>query len=475
MTGTNDTPEGPQPPQPPQTPNPVLQIRQNSLGWKERVRRTHKNIMHCELIKKMGIVATIKENFKIRERNEKRREKDIVFLLDPRNNRAASPQESEHSISSTDWEGLKTSKTLFEKVKEWLSAEKLVEIEKHHGEKGNDTTTANTTTKTKQTSINIKAPTFEEKDRVIGMREPPVFPEVLLQYANYHHKQAVPLPIFLNDNLRLLNHETTPPLKKAPTTDGGKDWVLDLELFCLRNKIPFRGKDLLTLDYCQWLEAIDNWVSFEEKRDPDGMEGKYTTFALRHCGFFEAQPDKVKLYALWKETELELRTKCFEESLKFDASDYEQCMRIIRVEYKWGEQRRVEDEERESKRRRIGDLPREPRAGTSGGSSSRFPAGNREEKRPSASPCCLACGARGHRANQHGSRDGPPVWAKLENGLLSHPRTGKGICVRYNIGGTRRFEKGCDKCPLEHICSFCGDPTHYAFLWKCRPKPAKRD
>ena len=119
--------------------------------------------------------------------------------------------------------------------------------------------------------------------------------------------------------------------------------------------------------------------------------------------------------------------KRFEDSLKFNPSNYKNCMRIIRVEYKWQEQHRVEDEECDSKRRRVGDLPRESRSAT--GSSSQFPAGNWEERKPSAPPCCLACAARGHRANQHGARDGPPVWAKLESGLLFHLKSGKGVCV----------------------------------------------
>jgi len=245
----------------PPIPDPALQVRQNSLGWKERIRRTHKNIMQCKLIKKMGVIATIKENFKIRERNKKCQEADIAFLSDPRNNRPASTQESEHLISSTDWEGLKTSKTLFEKVKDWLSTEKLVEIERIHSEHGRDSGSSGTKERSKQLSITVKAPVFEEKERIISMREPPVFPNVLLQYADYHSKQAVPLPIFLTDNLHLLNREASPPLKKVPTTDGSKDWVLNLESFCSKNKIPFKGKDLLSLDYCQWLEAIDNWVS----------------------------------------------------------------------------------------------------------------------------------------------------------------------------------------------------------------------
>ncbi|KAK1219719.1 hypothetical protein PQX77_017525 [Marasmius sp. AFHP31] len=118
-----------------------MQVRQNSLGWPNRSRRTHKDPWQVTNMKKRGLVATLKANFKIREKNEQRREKDGEFMANPRGNRPGSPQESEFTVESKDWDLLKASKTLWDQVKQWLSPEKMVEIEKAHTSSSNSTST----------------------------------------------------------------------------------------------------------------------------------------------------------------------------------------------------------------------------------------------------------------------------------------------------------------------------------------------
>ncbi|KAK1215168.1 hypothetical protein PQX77_022239 [Marasmius sp. AFHP31] len=279
-----------------------------------------------------------------------------------------------------------------------------------------DTEPSNNREKPKKSSVSTKAQPFVAKKRRIGVREQPVFPDILLQYANWNEKQAPPLPIFLNKNLQKLNHQTAPALQKAPTTSGSKEWMLDLDDFCTKEKIPYKDKpkedrEVLKLTYNKWQGAMENWQAFEEKRDLDGIKGEYATFALEHFGYFEAQKDKVELYECWKEMKWELRVQRFENCTEFDVNNYETRMGLIRMEYRLEKKRqeeerkkKQEEEEREAKRRRLNESSR-------ASSSGRFRAGNQDEKKSSALPCRLACGARGHCANQHGTRDGQTLWA----------------------------------------------------------------
>ncbi|KAL0569564.1 hypothetical protein V5O48_012395 [Marasmius crinis-equi] len=88
-----------------------------------------------------------------------------------------------------------------------------------------------------------------------------------------------------------------------------------MAVFCKRHGI---SQDDTTLKYTDTIEALENWVSFEEERDPEGIEGDYVTFALQHCGFVDAQPDKVKLHYQWKAEERNMQ-KRFEDLVEFDA------------------------------------------------------------------------------------------------------------------------------------------------------------
>ena len=83
-------------------------------------------------MRKRGLVAIIKQNFDIRGRNEKHRQKDGEYVADPQNNRPGSPQDSEYSVKGTDWDLIKPSKMLFNKVIDWLFPERLAEMEKVH-------------------------------------------------------------------------------------------------------------------------------------------------------------------------------------------------------------------------------------------------------------------------------------------------------------------------------------------------------
>ncbi|KAL0058936.1 hypothetical protein AAF712_014339 [Marasmius tenuissimus] len=110
-----------------------LQVRQNSLNWRGGQGRTHQDIWSVDSVKRKGILGILKANLNIRSRNEGRREKDKTFRTNPTAGaRPGSPQESEFTVTSKDWDMLKSSKTLFEKVKDWLTPERRVECEKAH-------------------------------------------------------------------------------------------------------------------------------------------------------------------------------------------------------------------------------------------------------------------------------------------------------------------------------------------------------
>ncbi|KAL0057046.1 hypothetical protein AAF712_016333 [Marasmius tenuissimus] len=442
-----------------------LPVRQNSLNWRGRERRTHKNRWNLENIKRKGLMGILKANFDIRGRNERCREKDEEFVANPtaQDARPGSPQESELTVETKDWDLLKSSKTLLEKVKDWLTPERLAECEKA------DTSTSRrpstppddneAPSSKKKSKLSVKARPFCVVKKRPGRKIPIAFPDVLFQYANYYHESAMPLALFTNNNLKKLIRDPAPKCEKQPMPDGTKEWMLNLEFFCTKHKILMGDA---TLDnYMDWVEAIDNWAAFKEKRDPEGVEGAYTQFAENHLEFFDVQEDKVELYYLWKKLELELRRRRFEEFAEFDEDEYDQEMKFLQHEKKAD----VKQKEREAKRRRV----------TESRGTSWFQGGNREEKKSSGLLCCLICGARGHKAAGHGSNNGPPRWVKVENGSIFHPKSGKGVCIHFNIFGVKKGERSCRDCNLEHVCSFCGESSHHAFKWQCTSKPPKRN
>ncbi|KAL0572722.1 hypothetical protein V5O48_009247 [Marasmius crinis-equi] len=446
-----------------------LLVRQNSLNWTGRSRRTHTDAWRTKRFREKELAEQLEENFKIRQRNKNRRKQDDLHVEHTGENdrpRPGSPQASEWSISDENWEILKDTPDTYEAVKQWLTAQKRHEIEKAHRDRTAPPAPSappaplNTVEKAKDNKISLKAKRFVEKPHRLGMKTPPVFHPSLLQWANYHDKTPAPLAMFLTDNLKKLNNDSSRELKKHSLSDGTSPRILDMAAFCKRHGI---SQDDTTLEYTETIEALENWVTFEEERDPDGAEGDYAMFALQHAGFFDAQRDKVKLHYLWKEQERELRKRRFEEQVAFDATYYDNRWSFCLLEHKQDGKRNRDDEERrkagerDPKKRRM-EEPVKKRGEDDPDS------GDSANQHGGQAPYCLGCARRGHKSVEHDAEDGEVLWAKLENGRLLHPTSGTAICTKFNIHG----QESCrPNCRFEHVCSFCGDSSHYALSWQC--------
>ncbi|KAL0067204.1 hypothetical protein AAF712_005774 [Marasmius tenuissimus] len=311
-----------------------LKVRQNSLNWNGRKRRTHADPWRVKRFKEKELAEQLEINHDIRIENKRRRNEDELHIEDnERHEEPGSPQASEWSISEGSWEILKKSPDTFQLVKRWLTTQKRFEIEQALKA---DTAPAaapasSSDTAKKKGTISTKAKKFVTKPRRLGIKTPPVFHRSILEWCNYHEKQTPPLAIFLTDNLKKLNNDSAREYKKVTHPEEGTALhVLDLSGFCKKHGID---EDDTHLSYTETMEALENWATCEEERDPDGAEGDYTYFALQHTGYVDAQPDKVGLHYLWKKEELKLRKRRFEEQVEYDAIYYESRWDYCRMKH----------------------------------------------------------------------------------------------------------------------------------------------
>ena len=221
--------------------------------------------------------------------------------------------------------------------------------------------------------------------------------------------------------------------------------------------------------------------NFQSQRDKDspGDGETWTQFWELHFLFFENQHDAEEYYEEWKHVELDLRQERWSYGYAYDPDHYVQ--RYMTAKNNMTQRLRFEEEmnRREAKWRVLTEWKSRSRdTAPSSGNSSRF--GNSRPfseagSRPSVPSSCILCADRSHSVFNHPRdkskfTDGKPLWAKWNGKVLSSP-DGREICIRFNIGGSSH-------CSLKdkhgdariHVCSFCGDRSHYALSWTCRKR-----
>ncbi|KAF8153132.1 hypothetical protein B0H34DRAFT_819607 [Crassisporium funariophilum] len=292
---------------------------------------------------------------------------------------------------------------------------------------------------------------------------------------------SVPLPFFLNKNLRIIIDEaaTLPTMKSNPLPGETKGIsILDI------GKLADRFGHELSITCSQWTEAAENMYNFQKQRDKDGASGQHASWYDSHFNFFHEQRKRDELYDAWKHIELEYR--------KEHRSSYEV---FVLEEYVSGFKTCAESAKLRAEMQEI--------------IASKFPSGSRDGgyhstknsiKSPACRPfdrqntqsfqpgsgrsppspsTCLICAERGHSSNLHLDSvtapkfaDGKATWAKCTSRGLVTPDN-KSLCVNWNVRGDRSLPcTGHTKDEQAHLCSFCGSKAHNAFSWTCRPSPS---
>ncbi|KAL0565687.1 hypothetical protein V5O48_016332, partial [Marasmius crinis-equi] len=166
-----------------------LQVRQNSLNWKDRARRTHSDPWKVKTFRQKDLPEQLEENYNIRQQNKRRRKQDEVYVTRAVGNEPGSPQASEWSISEDNWKLLECSTDAYVKVKDWLTVQKQVEIEDAHRAAAAPTAPpapSGDSSKEKKSGVSLKAEKFVAVPRRPGIKATPPFHRSIFEWLNYH-------------------------------------------------------------------------------------------------------------------------------------------------------------------------------------------------------------------------------------------------------------------------------------------------
>ncbi|EEB98910.1 hypothetical protein MPER_01498 [Moniliophthora perniciosa FA553] len=116
-----------------------LMDRTTSMKDPNRQPRTHADEPTNTWLKSLSIVEKFKLNKEIREKNSERRKKTLEHKREPAKP-AGSPTASYVTITDEEWQHVQSSKSLFDRVKEFASDKVLTVLEKSMSEteKGKD-------------------------------------------------------------------------------------------------------------------------------------------------------------------------------------------------------------------------------------------------------------------------------------------------------------------------------------------------
>ena len=301
------------------------------------------------------------------------------------------------------------------------------------------------------------------------------FHQVHYDLDKYH--AYLPLSIFTNDNLRtILREANTLPLKKInPIHHKSKPpLVLDIDLF----EQKYGREENLT--HPAWLEAARNFVRFAGETGKDGSDGAWAERWDNHFGFFESRPDLISSFPSVLQLDIRMRKEYnampFEYSVSYYHEEYSKAIFDYRL-------KQIEN----TSSRSFSSLPTPSHSFAPNTSKlapafqPRQPLQNKSlpfRKGTSGDPsaaACLICGKKGHTFSGCTStsfEDGRPVHSRVINNEIISPKSPNPLCRMWNIRGDG--DKKCLHALSEraHLCSFCGDKSHFAFAWKCRSRPA---
>jgi len=278
-------------------------------------------------------------------------------------------------------------------------------------------------------------------ERIIGAFMPIDFANSLFD-TELH--VAVPLPFFLNKNLRILIDEasTLPTIKSNPLPGESKGiHILDIE------KLSARFGKELSLTSSQWSEAALNMFKFQQARDKVGDMGEHAAWFDNHFNFFNVQQDRDELYEAWKVVKLDLRRDHRSQNLAFNAADHDAAFARAKSDHKLRLEFQALVASQGPK-----FSPMNNRGGGSYTKNSLFKPSSRSQsgsqpfssgsgRPPSSNSNCLICTEKGHTIFAHQDPptavkfpDGKLTWAKCTNRNLV-TADNRLLCINWNVRG----------------------------------------
>ncbi|KAM6500365.1 hypothetical protein JOM56_000999 [Amanita muscaria] len=321
---------------------------------------------------------------------------------------------------------------------------------------------------------------ISETATVPGHNLPPGF--------NRHHHVLItshvymPLTLFTNENLRVLNREgpTLPTTKISISGTRGKEntaKILDLAKFEAQYG---REEDLSRSD---WTEAARNFIRFLDLIVPDGTYRPSARWDS-HFGYFDSREDLATNFKAILLLDIRMRKDYIAQPFEFSAQYYAGLLGDMIREV---QNKEVRDEQQEM-RNMISGIAGSSRfslnAPTSSSSSAlvrkpRFgktPFQGGTSSDPSA-VVCVICARRGHFWNMCSKStfdDGKPLVVKVDGKDIVTIKGRTPICRSWNLKGPAA--NACsnhDQDKRAHSCAFCGSSSHHAFSWTCRREPAR--
>jgi hypothetical protein len=400
-----------------------------------RVRRTHTTAVVMNLLKSLPLISILQRNKEIEAQNAARSLKSLNHFMDPvKFPEAGSEAASLISIDPEDHVRLKVPSFLasvrdyvYPSLAKWIADEEIIDRE-----------VAAATVSLKRKAGDDKPPLAADAALarrrcmdgskmvpwVVGVPWTPRFPQSLFDTEDC---VAVPLPFFLNKNLRLIISEasTLPTIKSNPKPGETKGIsILDVD------KLTVRFGAELSLSFSQWSEAAQNMYNFQRERDGDGGDGPHGRWFGDHFDFFNTLEKKDDLYDEWKAAELKFRQEHWATYGEFVPQRYESAFALtekkseVMAEVRAMMSAAIPSSKGSSftrepfgnKNNRGSFNPRSSDRPQSSSSQS-FPSGS---GRSSSNADCLICGERGHDSRIHNNatsppkfKDGKPTWAKL--------------------------------------------------------------
>ena len=292
-----------------------------TLASASRTRRTHCNPTVIQKLKDLPLFNKLQKNKEIETENLARSLKDLNHNMDPaKYPDPGSEQASLITIDTADKQRLKlpSFSALFQTVipsylARWLADEELKERSEKEKRRRDDTP------KTHEDARIAKRRCMDgssQTARIVGQTPTIKFPQTLFDTELC---VAVPLPFFLNKNLRIITDEaaTLPTVKSNPLPGETKGtMILDIDKLSLKLG---REKELTC---SQWTEAASNYFRFQQERDSEGDNGAFSTRWDQHFTFFHTQIDKDEHYDAWKSVEFDLRQEYRSQPTNFDADYY---------------------------------------------------------------------------------------------------------------------------------------------------------
>ncbi|KAJ3841000.1 hypothetical protein F5878DRAFT_611419 [Lentinula raphanica] len=295
-----------------------------------RQRITHKPHL-LSALRGLSLEARLRKNQEIEKSNNE------VYLrnLSKGGNDTPSPTASLITISEEEFEGIRSTKTLFERVKDSLPAYILSAMQQINS---------------LESTMRDKRPREENQvsEQPVPKNRrlmPPIIeksynhltphgitiPDCL--YAVAKHNSYLPLPIFTERNLTYIHVHAASFETSKVLIDGIKQEVITLQVLLDSLGISQsldRHDEGLT--YPQFQQAAKNYYLFETERDPSGEKGTRSIWTRNHFLFFTQQPETEQYYDLWKPRELDFRRDRQLYSKPFTLSSYELCWENVRSE-----------------------------------------------------------------------------------------------------------------------------------------------